>query len=177
MRKLAKFTLIIISSIILINCNQSKSDTSVKDIEEKVEEPKVFKIVTKLKSSKEDKFSVLMNNIKVDEFQSMNISAFEKIPISSSPETFQAEFFENQISNRIVLDLGSKEVKTVKIYSTEISYGKNSILVSGEDLLDYFNLNKFVSFDDKNQLVTKKDNGQHFPRLILKPSVINRLKK
>ena len=177
-KKTFKIGLIALASFLITNCNEEKKNNPKQEVKPEVVTPKVFKATIKLKTSVEDKFSLLMNNVKIDEFQKMNISAYEMIPTSTAMETLEVTFFEGIFSNLIILDLGNKAEKNVEISSVELTYGSNAILASNDQIKDYFRLNKFVSYDDENNIfVTKKINGQHFPRLILKPNIINKLKK
>ncbi|WP_431157043.1 hypothetical protein [Winogradskyella poriferorum] len=116
-----------------------------------------------------------MDNIKVDEFQRKSIVITEDVVATTSLDFINANFGEN-ISSRIVLNLGNKEVKKVVINELIMSYGDNSIIIDGNSILDSFKLNEFVEFDSTSkELKTKRINNNHAPALILKPKVINQL--
>ncbi len=159
--------------LFFISCNQN-SNSSVESNASKIKK-KEFLVSIEYKSNSPDKFKLIMDNIKVDEFQRKSIVITEDVVATTSLDFINANFGEN-ISSRIVLNLGNKEVKKVVINELIMSYGDNSIIIDGNSILDSFKLNEFVEFDSTSkELKTKRINNNHAPALILKPKVINQL--
>ena len=73
-----KFIILILLTLSIISCNESNQQKNPKEIE-----PDNFKkgltIEFNFKTSKSDQFKIMMNNIKVDEFQKKNIQIIENV--------------------------------------------------------------------------------------------------
>ena len=81
-----KFIILILLTLSIISCNESNQQKNPKEIE-----PDNFKkgltIEFNFKTSKSDQFKIMMNNIKVDEFQKKNIQIIENVINSAGDES------------------------------------------------------------------------------------------
>ncbi|WP_289043730.1 hypothetical protein [uncultured Olleya sp.] len=168
-----KGLLLFLLSIVLLACKNEQTQitkTSSQGVEDITKE---LKVKIKFKSTKADNFKLMLNNIVKDEFQTKNIHIIEKVIVNTEMETLNANFGEN-ISNKLIINFGNKEVKTIDFESIDIYYGSNSINILPNQLRKFFNLNKFISLDETSYfLQTKKIEGKHNPSIILKQSAIN----
>lgn len=164
--------LIFIMFFTLASCNNSKSsETEIPIVEVKEE----FELVFELKTSLEDEFKVIVNNIKVDEFQKKSIQVIETIPPSSGYEKLKANFGDKNISNFILINLGKKE-KVVEFNYISFKYGQKSIVVDASNFDEFMNYNKFVSIDKSNfTITTQKIGNKHNPIISAKRVLINKL--
>ena len=165
--------------ILIVGC---KSETKESPVENEqavvVEQIKELKVVVNFKTNKEDEFKLLLNNVPVDEFQRKNYHVVEKVMPTSTTETFTAYFGENNISPNFHFNLGVKDNKEVEIESMSMSYGSNSLMISGAELTEYFIINEFITQDSiTNKLTTQQIDGRCYPALFLKRKTYNALTK
>ncbi|MFD2542895.1 hypothetical protein ACFSSB_11245 [Lacinutrix gracilariae] len=175
-----KLALTFVVALIAFACkNEAKHSEIQETINSKLIETSPELIVSiDFKTNKVDEFRLLLNNIKVDEFQKKNIQIIEKVSPSSSTDNIIAKFGENNISKLFLIVLGTKELKEVIIENIRLSYGKNNINIKPSELEKYFNFNKFIEFDSaSNKILTKKVEGKHNPVLQLKPFALKKLEE
>ncbi len=171
-----KTLLALVLMIALTGCKNDPKESAISEIAKEVKKELIVKI--NFKTNKKDIFRIMMNNIVVDDLQKKNIQIFEEVIPSTGVDQIIAKFDPNNISKNIVISLGNKEEKEVKIESIELSYGENSELVKAEDLPKHFILNKFTSFDENTFIVkTIRVDGKHAPTLALRPKALNKLTK
>lgn len=158
-----------------MSCNENKSAVNAESVSPVKKD--ILTVSIELKTTQEDEFRIMLNQISVDDFQKMNIHATETIPVTSNYERMTTKFFENTFSNKLVIGLGNKHPKNVDINNISISYGLNSISIPKAQLHEYFNPNTFVSFDDNMSIITKTEKGRHSPLLYANSKLINLLTK
>jgi len=160
-----------------VSCVSCK-DTPKKEISSDPKpESKELIIAIEFITNKQDVFLVMLDNIVVDEFQKKNIRIHEVVPPSSEPERIVAMFGANNISNKIVINLGS-ELKEIQFNSIEFTYGINSIKITKDNYNDYLWSNKFIDFDEGDfSLKTKFVDGKHNPAIFSKQALTDFLKK
>lgn len=165
-----KKILLILVLISVISCkNEPKEEAKNSNPENVVESTKELEVIVNFKTNKEDEFKLMLNNVKVDEFQRKNIHIMEKVVPTSGIETITANFGENNMSTVFYFNLGNKEPKEVEIESLSFKYGEKSISISPDQLEEYFAFNKFVTLDSVSHIFkTSKIDGQHYPNLIFK---------
>lgn len=132
------------------------------------------------KTNKEDVFKIMMNDIEVDELQKKNIHLSEVVSPTSNYERIVAKFDEGNMSKKIVVGLGNKEVKEVIIKDIVVSYKNNIVeIYSPQDFKKYIRLNKYVDLDTTNAILlsTKKIEGKHSPSFSLTKKLLNQLEK
>ena len=140
------------------------------------EEPELI-IRMGFRTSVEDEFKLMLNNIVVDEFQKKNIQVREKVPSTSGFESLEAKFGRGNMSKNVIINLG-KKLKTIELNGIEFSYGKKAILITKANFNKFFITKKFVSLEkDGFFLLTKKIGNQHNPALIVKKTLIDSLFK
>lgn len=165
--------------ILIVGCKSETKESAVKnDPAVVVEQIKELKVVINFKTNKEDEFKLLLNNVPVDEFQRKNVHVIEKVMPTSTTETVTAYFGENNISPSFNFNLGVKDNKEVEIESISMSYGPNSISMSGAELSEYFTINKYITQDSTtNKLTTQRVDGKYYPAMILRRKAYNALIK
>lgn len=168
--------LVALVTLMTFSCTSKQKEVNKPVVVEQAKEvEKEFIVNMSFKTSKEDNFRLMLNNIEVDEFQKKNIIIIEKVSPSSEIDKLTANFGYN-ISKNFSINLGNKEVKEVEINSVEILYGNNKISVKSDELNEYFTFNKFVVQDTvSNKFQTKKIKGQHSPTITLRRKAINQL--
>lgn len=156
--------------IVTVACkNEPKAVSNEAIAETEIEPTKELVVNVNFKTNKAGDFKLMLNNVKVDEFQTKNIHVIEKVVPTSGIETITATFGANNISRVFYFNLGSKEPKEVEIESMSLTYGSKSINVSASELGEYFAYNKFVTLDSvSNTFKTKRVDGKHSPNLIFK---------
>lgn len=167
---------VLIFVVIIFGCNEQKTHVLQETEVNKVQE-KSLSIDFKFKTSEADEFKIMMNNIKVDEFQKKNIQIVENVIPSTTEDKIVAKFDPNNISKQVVISLGNKVEKEVTINSILISYGdKHFNLKSPEDFNANLLFNKFIVRDSSsNTLTTKRIDGKLNPTFRIKNSLINQL--
>lgn len=158
--------------VFFFSCNNSKKTQKDKI----AEEPELI-IKLGFKTNVEDEFVVMLNNIKVDEFQKKNIQVREIVPASSELESIVAKFGEGNKSSNVILSLGKKP-KTIFFNGIEFSYGEKSILITSSNFNKFLSTNKFAALENEEFTIsTKKLNGKHNPALIAKKRLLDSLFK
>ncbi|PNQ74783.1 hypothetical protein C1T31_01185 [Hanstruepera neustonica] len=164
---------VFIITLVLFSCARNNKAPEIEP--QKLETKEDFEIVLELKTSVEDDFKVLVNNIEVDEFQKKNIQIVEAIPPSTGFEKLKANFGNKNISNFILINLGKKE-KEVEFNFITFKYGQKSIVVDANNFDEFMRYNKFVSFKKDNFTIeTKKVDNKHNPVISAKRILINKL--
>lgn len=162
--------IIVVCLIFFASCKEKvKTPLPVKGILKKE-----FKVEMSFKSNREDIFKIMLNNIVVDEFQSKSIHFNEKILATTNEDKIEVNFGDNK-SKLLLINFGNKNEKTIDISNLKLSYNQKDIIITSESISNHFLLNKFVSINDKYQLVTKTVNGQHNPVIVLKVKTLNEL--
>ncbi|WP_340076207.1 hypothetical protein [Leptobacterium sp. I13] len=161
----------LLAIILVSSCKRKEPKNNI------IEKPKeILEVTINLKANKKDIFRIELNNIRIDEFQKMNIQVFEEVPVSTNYETINVNFFDGMISNNLVFNLGNKEEKTIDISSIEITNGVRHIKIAPKQIPNYFRLNKFVEFDSiSNKIITKKSGNKLNPKLVAKQGLINKI--
>lgn len=176
-----KILLIILLSIFSLNisCKDKEEKPSREIIKEELNTPKNLTINFSFKTNKADTFTIMLNNIKVDELQKKNIHIFEDVIASTGEDSILAEFDSDNISNNLIFSIGNKEVKELEIKSILILYGKKQFNISTpEDLNKYIIFNDFIVRDSTSLVLkTKKINGRHNPTFRIKNTLLNSLTK
>ena len=174
-----KHILILILLTFLAACKEEKKATE-KEAErqteavETTEIDKELKVVINFKTDKADEFKLMLNNIKIDEFQRKNVHIIETVEPSSAIETINAKFGRGNIPNNFNINLGVKEQKSVEISSIELSFASNNLVIEGTKLDEFFNINKFINYDNSTgTLTTQKIEGKHYPAILAKRKLIN----
>ena len=170
-----QIVLSVFSCIVLFSCKENKPTVNVESSDS--EKKSILTVSVELKTTKEDEFKVMLNQIDVDEFQKMNIQATEVIPVTNNYEKMRVSFFENTFSNKLVIGLGNKHPKSVDIKNISLSYGTRSINISKAQLSTYFSANTYSYFDDNMTIITKIEKDQHTPALYANTKLINLLTK
>ncbi|OUS01643.1 hypothetical protein A9Q86_07695 [Flavobacteriales bacterium 33_180_T64] len=167
-----KKNILVICVLLFLSCKEEKK--------EKINSrPDLKQLIVKvdLKTTTEDVFKVIMNNIKVDEFQEKNVIIRETIPVTSNYENITASFDTNNFSNNIHIDLG-KTLKNVKFNTIEFIYGANVLLITKDNFNEFLKVNKFAKFnEDDFSVTTKKEGKNQYSKIILKQSAIKFLIK
>ncbi len=166
-------------TLILVLNYSCKENTKEKKIVEKMPAPKALTIDFSFKTNKTDKFTIMLNNIEVDELQMKNIHFFEDVNPSSSYESINAKFDSGNISKNIIFNLGNKEVKEVELKNILISYGNKEFNIGTiAEIYDFLQFNKFIVKDStSNTIKTKRVDGKHNPTFSIKRKLINKLIK
>ena len=168
-------------SLILFACNDagktnasntvSQSNQSVPD-----EIERELTVSMEFKTNKEDEFVIMMNDIRIDDFQTKNIHIKERVSPTTSVDKLTGNFGVNNISNKLIISLGREEVKEVEIISMNFEYDENIVSVRAKDFRKYFGFSKFSVFDTiTNKIQTIKINNIHNPRLYVKKKLWDEL--
>lgn len=168
---------ILISFVLVFSCkNETKNDTQ--GIENSViETPKELVVKLGFKTSVEDEFRIMLNNIKVDEFQRKNIQVRETVLPSTGFESIIAHLGGEVNTKNLLIHLGKKE-KIVEFNGMEFSYGSKSILVTKSNFNKFLNTNKFVVLENDGFVFsTKTINGKHNPAIIARKRLLDSLFK
>ena len=172
MKKLSVF----IAIIFMLNCKQEPT-ASLESIVKVVEDPELI-LNMEFKTNKEDVLIVSLNEIKVDEFQSKSIHVSEKVIPTTASDHISVNFGPNNLSRKLVIDLGSKELKEFEIVSLSFQYKDNIVEISPNEIEHYFALSKFSELDKAtNKIKTQKVEGIHFPKLYLRGIIWDELLK
>ena len=171
---MSNFIKVFVLCLFAFGCKQNKQDVQkTNEVEDSVElkeeelldsfalkvefafetdEPGIFQI----KFNGQDKEDTVLKNKTVKEVN---------MPMTFS-ETFDLQ--KKGIPKSIYLILGVKKLRKVKVDSIKLITDEVSISVTKENLLDYFVLNQYLSFDkDSGILETHKYNEKHVPLLTL----------
>jgi len=142
-------------------------------------EAKTLKVFLEFKTNAEDEFKIILNNIKIDEFQTKNIQVNEYVKSQTGFDNLLADFGEDNFSLNLILNLGNKVPKEVVLKSIKITYGTQMIYVTDPKEFDkYFIFNKFIERDEaSNVLKTKKIDGKLNPLIIVRNYHMNLLEK
>lgn len=174
MKKL--LTIFILTCTLVLSCKNENTQAEQPETAEITEEtPKELQIDFKFKTDKQDVFRVMLNNIEVDEIQKKNIHVFEDVIPTENTESMMMTFGRGNISNSLVINLGSQEEKTVEIEYIMLSYGDQSQLVTAAQMEEFFVLNKFITLDDQGRLKTQRVDGRHNPTIIAKRKLLGQL--
>lgn len=165
--------------LLIVSCKSETKENPIEKEQVAIEEQiKELKVVVNFRTNKEDEFKLLLNNVSVDEFQRKNIHVIEKVMPTSTTESFTATFGENNISPNLNLNFGVKDNKEVEIESINMSYGENTLMISGSELSEYFTINKYITQDSiTHKLTTQRIEGKYYPALILRRRAYNALVK
>ena len=158
--------------ILLFSCkNESKDSDNSLLLEEPI---KKLELEFYFKTDKADEFKIIMSDIKIDELQNKSITISENVIPSTNEDRIIAKFDEGNFSDKVMISLGNKELKSVKINRIFVKYGLKEILLSSpEELNNYLFFNKFIDFDMPNKVVTTKEvDGNHNPVIFFKPILI-----
>lgn len=171
-----KISILLFLALVLFSCeNRTDKPKQQKEIVQN-EEIKELIVEMHFKTNKEDTFKFLMNNIKVDDFQTKNIQVLEKV--SPSTELDNMSFnFENNKPNSFVINLGNKNLKEVEVKSVIVKYGDNIVEINKSNFKKHIVPNKFIDINEEGTLITKKVDGKHNPSLVLKKTVFNQVFK
>ena len=171
--------LLLIALVVLSACkeNTSTTENAQEDQPVEVEESNELVVEFNFKTSKEDDFKIMLNNIDIDDLQKMNISVVETVPPSTNPDKIVANFGE-RMSNNLLINLGNADTKSVEISAINVRYGKVYITAqTGEEIDKYYAFNKFIDWDPETTTVTtKRVEGQLFPVITARRRLINALK-
>jgi len=171
-----KISILLFLALVLFSCeNRTDKQKQQKEIVE-IEDKKELIIEMYFKTNKEDTFKFLMNNIKVDEFQSKNIQILEKVSPSTAVDQMSFNF-ENNKPNSFIINLGNKHPKEVTIKNIVVKYGENIVEINKSNFKRYTVPNKFIEINEEGTLITKKIDGKHNPSLVLKKNVFNQVFK
>lgn len=174
MKKLPVYILLLFIIVLITTCKKDV-ETNHKEIVDKLNNQKELTISIQFKSDKADNFKVSLNNILVDEFQKKNIQIIEKIEPSSGFDEIYANFGANNISNKLIINLGNRNEKTIIIENILITFGSKNININQTNFNTYFNHNKFVKkvINSKITLSTTKIDGVLNPVIFAKPNLFN----
>lgn len=169
-----KKELLLSLSLLFIACNKQKIQ---QDSTLNVNNNKEFIVKLGFKISVDDEFKLMLNNIKVDEFQKKNIQIRETVPTSSGFESIVANFGSEVDTKNFIIHLGAKE-KQVEFNGIELSYGNKSILITKSNFNNFFTTNEFVALqDDGFVFLTKTISGKHNPALLARKRLLDSLFK
>lgn len=166
--KIKSILITIIILIVFVSCKEKTETIEVETIENS------FKVEFIFKSNKEDLFKIMLNNIVVNDFQKKNIHFHENI-IKTTNEDKVSVNFGNDKSYNLLINFGNKNEKIVDITNILLIYNDKEVIVTPSNISDYFIFNKFISINDKGQLVTKTVDGAHNPIIVLKRKAFNEL--
>ena len=88
-----------------VNEQTDSSENHKTSVETEVKE---LEVVLDFKTNKDDKFKLMLNNIRVDEFQNKNVQIIEKVNQTSSVDKIITKFGDNNISNNFIINLRTK---------------------------------------------------------------------
>lgn len=165
MKKLAFILLVFV-----VACKNEPKETAEEpqttEVEEVVNE---LEIVMNFKTDTAGEFKLMLNNVKMDEFQRKNIHVIEKVEPATGIDELRASFGPNNISNNIYINFGNKATKNVEISNIQIQYGDKGFNIDANALTEYFSLNKYVVFDSvTNTIKTQRVGDIHNPSITLK---------
>jgi len=165
---------LVVLCFISISCKQeeNKKENTQKTIIEKKE----LTVKLALKTSAEDAFKIVMNNIKVDEFQRKDIIITENIPVTSNFENVTANFGANNFSDNLNISLGT-QTKTVKFNTIEFSYAGNVLSITKDNFDKFLRTNKFAEFNKEEFSVTSKNDNPKNLLIYARKSLLNFLTK
>ena len=174
MKNLINFLLL--TSIVVLSCKNETQQTPKQETTQiEQEAPSELEVDFKFKTDKQDVFRVMLNNIEVDEIQKKNIHVFEDVIPTESAESMVMSFGPGNVSNSFIINLGSKEEKTIEIEYIMLTYGGQSQLINASQLQEFFILNKFITQDEDGRLKTQTVDGRHNPTIIAKRKLIGQL--
>ncbi|WP_397364202.1 hypothetical protein [Olleya sp. R77988] len=92
-----------------------------------------------------------------------------------SKSKLQKLSFQMPIKGRpksISIGLGNEEEKEIVLKKVKLNFDQNTFVINQKDIIKYFTLNKYVSFDKTTHtLKTKRINNLHSPVITFKPIV------
>lgn len=173
-----KLVLVVMVALFTFSCsNEPKKESIPVEVEKAIETKKEFIVKMSFRTNKSDSFSLMLNNIEIDEFQTKDINIKEEVSQASKFELITANFGES-ISESFRINIGNKEAKDVEIDFIKISYGEKKLEISSRELGNYFSFNEFVNYDTINsKFETRRIDGKHYPFLILKKEFMISLAK
>lgn len=166
---------LLVLTFTLFACNSGgKQEKTAHVVEEKSIKELIVEV--RFKSSEADNFKLMLNKIKIDEFQSKFIHIVEEVKPTSSTDHIKANFGPDNISTRFQFGLGNKTPKIVEIESITFNYDNKVVSVNSDKLKKHFVFNKFVVLDSvSNKIITQKVDGKHFPIITLKNKYLKQL--
>jgi hypothetical protein len=155
---------ILILSLLIISCKNET--TPLQKADKKPIAKKELVVNMEFKTNKADELTFALNDIAVDELQKKNIQIIEGVIPTSSPDKFQGNFGEGNISRKFEIDLGRNELKEFQIFAISFKYGDKTINISPDELEKYFAFSKFSIFNKESKIITTiKVDNYHLPKL------------
>ena len=143
--------ILFVFSFLIVSCKQENNSV---DQEAAKSQPEMKELIIdfSFKTNVEDQFAILLNDIKIDEFQSKNVHIRETVYPSSEMERIHAKFNPDNLSVKLLITLG-KNLKEVFFESLKFKYGKNSIIINSDNFEEYLMTNDYLKFDKENSLL------------------------
>ena len=172
----------IVLLILIIGFSYScKESSNRKENNIEIENKLISKSLTvnfSFKTNKSDVFRIILNNIEVDDLQKKNINIFERVNPSNEFDRIIAKFDSDNLSNNLVINLGNKEQKEIKINTIEFAYDKNAIVITKSNFDKFLRVNQFIDYNKENfSIKTKRVNEKHSPSIIARKTLIDFLTK
>lgn len=160
----------------MLNCKEEPKTIQEASPKE-VTEPELV-INLEFRTNKEDEVLFVFDEIVIDEFQKKSITISEKVIPTTTSENIIAKFGPGNAPGKLIIDLGSSELKEFEIVSMTFSYGDKAVTIDNNNLETYLALSKFSVFDKStNKITTQKVDGYHFPKLYIRALLWEQLSK
>ena len=154
-----------------------KENKSASESIQKEEKSKALVLEFDLETSEPEDMRLVTVNTFLNNGQFMDLFITQKFNANETSKKFKFELPENIApDNFLGLSFGTKTVKEVKINSIKLTYGDLNYNIPSDAVLDYFNTNNFVDYDETSKTFkTKKVEGKHNPILFLRKLYIDKI--
>lgn len=167
---------LLLFSLLIVSCKE-QSNKAKKETVEAVPLKKELIIDFNFKTDVEDQFAILINDIKIDEFQSKSVSIKETVYPSTGLENIHAKFDPNNLSNVLLITFG-RTLKNVFFENLKFQYGNNIIVIDKNNFDDYMTANKYLEYNKESSIFTAvEENGYTDPVIFAKQNLIDFLSK
>ena len=174
-----KYILLISVVIITVACkNSENSDRNATVLSNKTKlADKELEVVMEFKTNQDGEIKLMLEDIKIDEFQTKNIHLIEQVYPSTDVDKIVGKFGYNNISNKMIISLGNEKEKEFEIISLQFKYGEKIVNIAPKNLNKYFGFSKFTVFDSSaSKIKTIRVDNAHYPRLYVKKKLWDELK-
>lgn len=146
---------------------------------EKKEAPKKVVLELDVEMTQPEDLVLFSNEIFLNNGQFMNLRVTQKINSNETSKHVVFELPENVRPDfNLGLFFGGNSEKKLTINNVVLSYGKNSIKMTSNELDKYFTFNKFTNYKkESGSIETLKIGGKSNPMMLLKKKYLNQIVK
>ena len=176
-----KIVLLVLTSAMLSclgndsNSNEKGDNTSTTIVG--VKKTKQLVVEIDLEMSKPEDIKLLAVNTFLNNGKYIDIFMTQKVNANENSKTIRFEMPENITpDNYIGISFGKKYVKEVKVNSINWSFDDLNYNVTSDKVLDFFNTNKYLDYDEEAKVFkTKMVDQMHNPILFLRKIYVEKI--